>query len=302
MRIEYKKWKPQPAAIATINAANEILAEYAEEGHDLTLRQLYYQFVARDLIPNNQRAYKRLGDVIQKARDAGYISWQSIVDRLRGIYGYNTWDTADDFIHDQADRFHLDPWRDQERRVQVWVEKDALSGVIQRAANRWRVDYFPNKGYVSASSIWTAARTMMESECNDWLILHLGDHDPSGIDMSRDIEERLNLYTSMASGDRDRGCTPVSVEVRRIALNMDQVRTYNPPPNPAKLTDSRVGQYLADHGDKSWELDALEPSVIVDLIGDHIEPEIDDRESYDDILADEERLQDKIRNLSIDDE
>lgn len=87
------------------------------------------------------------------------------------------------------------------------------------------------------------------------VILHLGDHDPSGIDMTRDIVARLEVFTDYAG-----------IEVRRVALNMDQVEQYGPPPNPAKLTDSRVGQYIAVYGLDSWELDALEPQVIVDLI------------------------------------
>ena len=85
-------------------------------------------------------------------------------------------------------------------------------------------------------------------------ILHLGDHDPSGIDMTRDNAERL---ADVFGGD---------VELKRIALNMDQIDEYAPPPNPAKVTDSRFEQYLLMYGAESWELDALEPSVINELI------------------------------------
>jgi hypothetical protein len=93
-------------------------------------------------------------------------------------------------------------------------------------------------------------------------IIHLGDHDPSGIDMTRDIQDRLNLFGS-------------TVHVQRIALNFDQVENYSPPPNPAKTTDSRYEGYLALYGEESWELDALDPRVIVGLIQDTVDDLID---------------------------
>jgi hypothetical protein len=91
------------------------------------------------------------------------------------------------------------------------------------------------------------------------VILHLGDHDPSGVDMTRDIQDRLELLSDRAP-----------IEVRRIALTMEQVRRYNPPPNPAKITDSRSASYIDKYGDKSWELDALEPRVLVALIKENV--------------------------------
>ena len=96
------------------------------------------------------------------------------------------------------------------------------------------------------------------------MVLYLGDHDPTGIDIARDVQYRVNLYV------RD------EVEVRRIALNMDQVRQYRPPPNFAKVKDTNLKKYLMEFGtDECWELDALAPNVIVDLIRKQIEPMID---------------------------
>ncbi|MGL6200581.1 MAG: hypothetical protein ACRC3H_16750 [Lachnospiraceae bacterium] len=86
------------------------------------------------------------------------------------------------------------------------------------------------------------------------MVIHLGDHDPSGIDMSRDIQERNVLFDNL------------NLEFHRIALNKDQIDLYNPPPNPTKLTDSRASGYISHHGYECWELDALEPRVLTDLI------------------------------------
>lgn len=105
--------------------------------------------------------------------------------------------------------------------------------------------------------------TKLSIDGKDCVIIHLGDHDPSGIDMSRDIEDRLQMF-----GNQDGGLTFENhfLGLRRIALNMDQIETFNPPPNPAKLTDSRCKSYMDKYGDESWELDALEPKVLNDLI------------------------------------
>lgn len=238
-------------SLALINAANEIIDEYRAQGFTLTLRQLYYQFVARDLIPNTMRSYKSLGNTINDARLAGLIDWLSIEDRTRNVVSLAHWDSPADIISTCRDQYRRDLWADQARRVEVWIEKEALTGVIDRVCRKLDVPYFACRGYVSQSEQWRAYQRSLD---DDILILHFGDHDPSGIDMTRDNDDRLNRVFGG------------NVEMRRVALNMNQVEQYNPPPNPAKQTDSRFESYAQEFGDESWELDALEPSVINDLI------------------------------------
>lgn len=264
-KIRYEDWTPGPAALDVIDQAEQICRTYAEDGYDLTLRQLYYQFVARALIPNNMQSYKRLGDIVNKARMAGLLDWNYIVDRTRNLRGTSHWDDPSSIIYASARSFRLDKWEDQPYRVEVWVEKEALAGVVQRAADASDVDWFSCRGYVSQSELWSAGRRLAGylDDGQDVVVLHLGDHDPSGIDMSRDIRERLELFI----GDEAKG----RLEVRRIALNFDQVERYNPPPNPAKLTDSRAGGYVLAHGMQSWELDALDPATLNTLISSHID-------------------------------
>lgn len=149
--------------------------------------------------------------------------------------------------------------------VEVWVEKEALGNVVERPCSEFRVPYMACKGYLSASQAWRAGERFEEAMDNgqNAVLIHLGDHDPSGIDMTRDNSVRLEVFARQ------------NVEVRRIALNMDQVRRYNPPPNPAKMTDTRANDYVARYGDESWELDALRPEVIDRLIRDEINSLID---------------------------
>lgn len=254
----------QSATYAVIEAANQIIAEYAEQGFQLTLRQLYYQFVARDLLRNQQREYKRLGSIVNDGRLAGLIDWSAIEDRTRNLHELSNWTDPAHIIDSAADGYREDLWQDQPFRVEVWIEKEALAGVFQRVCDRWRVPFFSCRGYTSQSEMWSAARRLIGYAENEKriLILHFGDHDPSGIDMTRDIEDRLALFG-------------VDLEVDRLALNMVQVDSYEPPPNPAKITDSRFAGYLRAYGRESWELDALEPALLADLVRDAVKGVLD---------------------------
>lgn len=267
-RIEYVAREFSPGSRRIIAHANLICAEYQQQGFDLTLRQLYYQFVARGLLPNRQTEYKRLGSIINDARLAGELDWNYIVDRTRNLEALSHWDSPADIIATTARAYNVDAWARQPERVEVWIEKDALVGVIEGVCQRNDVPYFSCRGYTSQSEVWGAAQRLegyLDGEAEQVTVIHLGDHDPSGLDMTRDITDRL---TTFLDGD---GYDPEQLAVERIALSMAQVRQYNPPPNPAKLTDSRVGAYLARYGTESWELDALDPPVLDALIQDAID-------------------------------
>jgi hypothetical protein len=260
-RQAFIDWSPRGATAVDIAHAIQICSDYQQQGYDLTLRQLYYQFVARDLIPNNQKSYKRLGTIVDKARLSGLLDWDYIVDRTRNVYRTDgDDDSPEDAVHQLANAYARQLWESQPNHVEVWVEKEALAGVVERAARETGVNYFACRGYVSQSEMYRTARRFKSYKARgkqEIVIIHLGDHDPSGIDMTRDIEDRLSMFGSYP-------------EVRRIALNMDQVEEYNPPPNFAKVTDARFISYQALYGDDSWELDALDPATLHDLIVNNV--------------------------------
>lgn len=249
-------------SLALIDKINSVIEEYEAQGYSLTLRQCYYQLVARGIIPNNERSYKNTGNLINDARLAGLIDWHSIEDRTRNLQRLAHWDSPKSIIESASYQYRKDIWENQDYYVEVWVEKEALANVVGRVANELDVPYFCCRGYVSQSEMWSAAQRFIEKQeaGKDVVLIHLGDHDPSGIDMSRDIEERLVLF----------GVDTFMFNFRRIALNMEQIEEFAPPPNPAKLTDSRCGSYISKYGDESWELDALEPKVIHDLITNNV--------------------------------
>lgn len=260
-RIKYQTIRFKPDTTALIQQANAIITEYTAKGFDLTLRQLFYQFVSRDLLANNVKTYKRLGGVVSDARMAGLIDWDAITDRTRNVKEPTTWESPASIVEACARQFSLDKWADQDVRCEVWIEKDALLGVIEGVCQELQVPYFSCRGYTSQSEMWGAGQRLLRhiNADREPVVFHLGDHDPSGIDMTRDVRDRLKLFC-----DAD-------VRVERLALNMDQVRHYNPPPNPMKDGDCRSTGYSRLYGDQSWELDALSPEVLAGLIRTAVE-------------------------------
>lgn len=257
-KIAYQATRFHKGTLATIATANEIIEEYQDAGFTLAVRQLFYQFVVRALVENSERTYKNLSNVVSKARLAGLIDWDVIEDRTRWLRRTPHWESPAQMVAACADDFHVDMWAGQKWRPEVWIEKDALIGVIEGVCQAYDVPYFSCRGCVSQSEMWAAGhrrfRRYLDLGQQAPVIFHLGDHDPSGLDMTRDIRDRLAMFSGEV------------VPVIRLALNMDQVEAYSPPPNPAKMTDPRAPAYVADYGPASWELDALDPQVLADLI------------------------------------
>lgn len=258
-KIKYKDINFRQTSLYLIDLINKVIGEYSNMGYELTLRQAYYQLVARGYIPNNERSYKNIGNLINDGRLAGLIDWYAITDRTRNIRRNAHWDEPSEVIRTAEYSYLLDKWEGQPNYVEVWVEKDALVDIVGQACRSIDTPYFSCRGYTSQSEMWAAAQRFKKENVyrENCFIIHLGDHDPSGIDMTRDIQERLWLFGA-------------DVEVKRVALTMEQIETYNPPPNPAKLTDSRASGYIRKYGYESWELDALEPQMLNELITNEV--------------------------------
>ena len=283
-KIQYKSINFRQSSLDLIRLVNEVIEEYSVQGYELTLRQAYYQLVARGYIPNNEKSYKNIGNLINDGRLAGLIDWYSITDRTRNLRRNSHWDNPADVIASAKYSYLLDKWEGQPNYVEVWVEKDALVDVVGQACRPLDVPYFSCRGYTSQSEMWAAAQRFIRQEDREQrLIIHLGDHDPSGIDMTRDIQERLEMFGA-------------DVYVKRVALTMEQIEFYTPPPNPAKITDSRCEKYIAEFGNESWELDALEPKVITDLIRDEVTVYRDD-DIYREVSRKENREKTELQML-----
>lgn len=231
-----------------LETINDILEEYRDDGYTLTLRQLYYQLVSKDIIPNNDKEYAKLSNILKKGRMAGIVDWAAIEDRVRKPKLPYWTDGIEDAIKDTIDQYRLNRMEGQRQKVEIWVEKDALSNVLYRVSSKYHIRLMVNRGYSSVSAMYDAYKRFQDGD----VILYFGDHDPSGKDMVRDIKDRLTEFG-------------LDIDVWAVALTMRQIRRFNPPPNPAKITDPRAKWYIEKYGRVSWELDALPPRELIKI-------------------------------------
>ena len=229
------------------------IQDYEDRGITMTLRQLYYQLVAGGAIPNNIKAYKHLTSLITDARYAGLVDWDSIEDNLRKPRIPTTFEDIPDILNATISSYRLDWWKTMKSYVELYTEKDALSSILGPLAEKHRIPFQVNRGYASASSMYEASKRFLAQEPKKLVILYLGDHDPSGLDMVRDIRARLTEFH-------------VHAEIEHVGLTWGQIERYHLPPNPAKVTDSRAAAYIEEYGNESWEVDALPPDVMIEII------------------------------------
>ena len=262
MRVQFTTWSPQADTLLRVDQCLQVVEEYQAQDLTLTLRQLYYQLVSRDWIPNTERSYKNLGTIVSKARLGGLLDWDAIEDRGRQPKTPLEFKNLADLVETAVHWYRLPRWSDQIEYAELWVEKEALAGVLEPLAREFHVTLMVNKGYSSSSAMYESAQRIAaavdEGKGHDRpaTIFYLGDMDPSGEDMVRDIRDRLDL---MSHG-------LVDLTVKKIALTMKQIRKYKPPPNPTKVTDSRADAYIEKYGHESWEVDALEPKTLQQII------------------------------------
>jgi hypothetical protein len=269
MKQRFVDWNPSRNSLLLLGAIEFILEDYEAQGYKLTLRQLYYQMVTRNAIANDPKSYSSLGDLVSRARLAGLIDWDMIEDRSRVLRRQTCWGSPEEIVSAAAETYHVDHWRGQRQLVEVWCEKDAVSNILAPVCRELDVAFIANRGYTSQSAMYAAYLRFQAAAVDgrDQWIIYFGDHDPSGMDMARDIEARMMIFNPEGF-----------CGVERVALNMDQVEHYQPPENPAKVSDSRSAGYIAEYGESSWELDALEPSVLSELVmqavAAHVQPTV----------------------------
>lgn len=254
MKQEYCEIKFNSATYDLIKVVDSILTRYSNKGLTMTVRQLYYQLVANGVIPNSVKSYKRIVKVVTDARMAGLLDWDAIEDRARAFERRQHFDSGRHYMEAVANSFHMDMWEGQDFRPFVLIEKQALSGVFSSVCYNLDVPLLCCKGYLSASTSRDFATIDMRYTIADGqvpIVFHFGDHDPSGLDMTRDLVERLSLFLEIDDPT-----------IKRMALTYDQVEKWKPVPNPAKQTDARFAAYVRRYGRKCWELDALEPEEL----------------------------------------
>lgn len=266
MKQKFIDGNPQKKSRELLEIANQIIAQYKGQGYTLTLRQLYYQLVSKNLILNNEKQYLRLSRILSDGRLMGLVDWDAIEDRLRQIRAVPTWGSPKEILATAIEQYQLDRHQGQRTYIEILLEKEALAQVVTRAANPYQAPVLVNRGYGSTTAMYDiyqrCTSAFLEGK-EKAVILYLGDHDPSGLDMVEDIRKRVGMML-----ESDNNAQHFTVE--HIALTKTQIREHNPPPNPAKLTDTRAKKYIEKHGRVSWEIDALPPSVLDRLVEDSI--------------------------------
>ena len=271
-----------------------IAEKFQDDGYKITLRQLHYQLVGRNLINNTKSEYKKLGELIKEARLLGLLDWDLIVDNLRTPRKMGEWDSVKDIMESVYDSYRNKRHSVQKTHLEIWCEKDAMTSILEPITNKYHLNLMIDRGFGSTTMIYeTAKRFLRESNVmtQGFVILYLGDHDPSGLNMVVDVQKRINMFLKTLEGRFATNCN-----VKQIALTQEQIKKYDLPPQMAKKSDSRYKKYEEEHGDESWELDALPTDVISKILKDEILEHIN-MEYYDGMIEEENKDKAKIKQL-----
>ncbi len=302
MKKQFRRVKLNTANKIKLDIINEIIEEYQKQGYILTLRQLYYQLVTRNIIPNKKPEYSKLSTLLKEGRMGGIVDWNAIEDRLRKPSKPASFESPDEILDTAILQYELPRQDGQKIYLEVFVEKDALSGVLSPVTEKYHIPIMVNRGYSSASAMYDAFRRFEKAHLDEKQIkiLYLGDYDPSGIDMIRDIHDRIIEFATGSDWYMEQREFDFSIEP--IALTREQIEEYNPPPNPvkrataAKKGDPRAEEFVSRYGSSCWEVDALKPEVLHSLLDQAIMDNID-FELYKSVVKREGKDKKKLESL-----
>jgi hypothetical protein len=251
-----KARKPQERSLPLRHAIEAVAEEYER----FTVRQLFYQLVSRGKVEKTEQAYKRVCDAAVQMRLDGSLPYSKISDGSRARRKPPTWKGAKEVLEWSAEIYRHDYWTRQPFRVEVWCEKDALSGVIQPVCDEYGVTYVATRGFPSQTLLYESAVQMAEVD-RLFRVYYFGDHDASGRAIDRNLESELKRHGAL-------------VVVRRVALEPWQIDEYRLPTRPGKTSDSRHDRFAAEFGGASVELDALPPDVLAEMVDSYIKENI----------------------------
>ena len=261
---------PQTRTLALHRAIALVASDYDR----LSIRQLFYQLVSRGTVEKTEHAYKRVCDAATQMRLAGSLDYRQVVDGHRTRHGTYAHDGIQAALESTYLIYRRDYWLEQPTHIEVWSEKDALSGVIHPVCDRHGVPYVATRGFPSVTLIFESAQAITATG-KPARVFYFGDHDASGQSISAGLERDLRGHGA-------------DVTVERMALNPDQIAAYQLPTRPGKQSDSRHAAFAARFGDASVELDALPPDALTRLVEDSIWAAIDP-DAWEHVAA-EERL------------
>lgn len=251
----------QKQSLELLTQVQEIIDSY---DFALTLRQIYYQLVAKQIIPNEQRYYKKLSRICVAGRDEGILPEEGFADRLRAVDKLSSWSDLNEFMQSVKKSYRKDKWQNQDDYVEIWTEKDALRSVLTEITYQYDVALMVARGQLSRTEVYRTAERYKDQNNKECFLYYCGDFDPSGLSIYNSIRKRLEDFG-------------VSINFERIALTQGQIEEYQLPSDPAKQSDPNYNKFVNLYGsDMVVELDSLPPDVLRKIVEDCILQNIDE--------------------------
>jgi hypothetical protein len=251
---------------AEIEALDAALVEIVDEFGPVTVRQVFYQAVNRGLVPKSEaKGYRVVQRRLVALRESWEIAHGSIVDGTRYVHGYRRYHELDEFTTYAAGLYRKDYWATSEVNVEVWLEKDALKGVlVPTVVSECGLGLHVTRGFASITYLQEAADDIERDERPTYVYV-LTDFDPSGVSIAQKVEEELTARAPLSD-----------ITVKRLAVDREQIERWNLPTRPTKATDTRAAKFRRLHGTDSVKLDAIPPDelrkLVKDAIDSHMEP------------------------------
>jgi len=269
------------ATKAEVEARREALLDIIDDGKPMTVRQVFYQATVRGLVEKAETGYSKVQTDITLMRRDGSLPYDWLADNTRWQRKPNTFDSVEDALRETARFYRKNLWRDADAYVEIWLEKDALSGVIYPVTSMYDVPLMVARGYASLSFLFSAAEYINTLDIPAY-IYHLGDFDPSGVNAGEKIEETLRELAPDAD-----------IVFERIAVTEEQITDWDLPTRPTKASDTRAKTFSSA---LSVELDAIEPNQLRALVQETIERHLP-AEQFEVLKAAEESERDIITRL-----
>jgi hypothetical protein len=274
--------KRQRATKAEMEERWQELLTIVSEQHPMTVRQVFYQASVRGVVEKSEYGYSRVQIALVNMRRAGVLPYGHITDNTRRGIQLRAYNSIQEALEDTAKFYRRRLWTAADCYVEMWLEKDALAGVIEDITLDYDVPLMVSRGYASLSFLYSAAQAITHHK-KPAFIYHFGDHDPSGVNAAEKIEETLRDLAPDAE-----------IHFERVAVTSGQIKFWNLPTRPTKTSDSRSKNWS---GGDSVELDAIKPSDLRELVRDVIEGHIDQRQ-LDILEAAEESERTQLRLLA----
>jgi hypothetical protein len=245
----------QRSTKAEVEERRQALYRIVRAMQPMTVRQVFYQATVHNIVEKTEAGYTKVQTDLVLMRKAGTLPYQWLADNTRWQRKPDTFDSIEQALVDTARFYRKALWRDQDCYVEVWLEKDALSGLVYPVTSTYDVPLMVARGYASLSFLHNAAEHISQVG-KPVFIYHLGDYDPSGVNAGQKIESTLREMAPSAN-----------IHFERLAVSRSQIEEWDLPTRPTKASDTRSKGF----GDISVELDAIEPGLLRKILETAIE-------------------------------